>query len=73
MCYAPSKILSLGRGSLEEGADADLAAFDLDNEFTYDKNTSLSKSRNTPFDGWKLYGETILTIMGGKTTYEKLQ
>ena len=73
MCYAPSKILSLGRGSLEEGADADLVVFDLDNEFTYDKNTSLSKSRNTPYDGWKLYGETVLTIMGGKTTYEKLQ
>ena len=73
MCYAPSKILSLGRGSLEEGADADLAAFDLDNEFTFDKNSMLSKSRNTPYDGWKLYGETVLTIMGGKTTYEKLQ
>jgi len=73
MCFAPSKILKLGRGSLEEGADADLAAFDLDNEFTYDKNKCLSKSRNTPYDGWKLYGETVLTIMGGKTTYEKLQ
>ena len=73
MCFAPSRILNLGRGSLEEGADADLAAFDLDNEFTYDKNTCLSKSRNTPYDGWKLYGDTVLTIMGGKTTYEKLQ
>ena len=73
MCYAPSKILSLGRGSLEEGEDADLAAFDLDNEFTFDKESMLSKSRNTPYDGWKLYGETVLTIMGGKTTYEKLQ
>lgn len=73
MCFAPSKILSLGRGSLDEGADADLAAFDLDNEFTFDKNSMLSKSRNTPYDGWKLNGETVLTIMGGKTTYEKLQ
>ena len=32
----------------------------------------LSKSRNTPYDGYKLYGETILTVMGGKITYEKL-
>lgn len=72
MCYNPSNILRLGRGGLEIGDDADLTVFDLDNEFTFDKNKMLSKSRNTPFDGWKLYGETILTMMGGKKTYEKL-
>ena len=73
MCFAPSKILKLGRGGMEPGDDADLAVFDLDHEFVFDKNTMLSKSRNTPYDGWKLYGETLLTIMGGKKTYEKLQ
>ncbi|MBO4604766.1 MAG: dihydroorotase [Clostridiales bacterium] len=73
MCYGPSKILKLGRGGMEPGDDADLAVFDLDHEFVFDKNTMLSKSRNTPYDGWKLYGETLLTIMGGKKTYEKLQ
>ncbi len=73
MSKAPSDILKLGRGTLDIGEDADLALFDLDHEFTFDKNKMLSKSRNTPYDGWKLYGETILTIMGGKITYEKLQ
>ena len=73
MCYAPSRILKLGRGGMEEGDDADLAVFDLDNEFIFDKEKMLSKSRNTPYDGWKLYGETLLTLMGGKKTYEKLQ
>ena len=72
MCYAPSKILNIGRGGLEAGDDADLAVFDLDNEYTFDKEKMLTKGRNTPFDGWKLYGETMLTIMGGKKTYEKL-
>ena len=72
MCYGPSKILKLGRGGMNVGDDADLAVFDLDHEFTFDKEKMLSKSRNTPYDGWKLYGETILTIMGGKVTYEKL-
>ena len=72
MCIAPSNILKLGRGGLNVGDDADLAVFDLDNEFVFDKEKMLSKSRNTPYDGWKLYGETILTIMGGKVTYEKL-
>ncbi len=73
MSKAPSDILKLGRGTMNMGDDADIALFDLENEFTFDKNTMLSKSRNTPYHGWKLYGETILTIMGGKITYEKLQ
>ena len=73
MCYGPSKILKLGRGGMNVGDDADLAVFDLDHEFTFEKDKMLSKSRNTPYDGWKLYGETILTIMGGKVTYEKLR
>ena len=72
MCYNPSKILKLGRGGMNEGDDADLAVFDLDNEFIFDKNKMLTKGRNTPFDGWKLYGKTILTMMGGKKTYEEL-
>ena len=72
MCFGPSGILKLGRGGMNIGDDADLAVFDLDNEFVFEKDKMLSKSRNTPYDGWKLYGETILTIMGGKVTYEKL-
>ena len=73
MCYGPSGILKLGRGGMNVGDDADLAVFDLDNEFVFEKDKMLSKSRNTPYDGWKLYGETILTVMGGKVTYEKLR
>ena len=72
MCFGPSKILKLGRGGMNVGDDADLAVFDLENEFVFEKDKMLSKSRNTPYDGWKLYGETILTVMGGKVTYEKL-
>ncbi|MCR4689522.1 MAG: dihydroorotase [Saccharofermentans sp.] len=73
MSKSPSDILKLGRGTMNIGDDADIALFDLEHEFTFDKNTMLSKSRNTPYHGWKLYGETILTLMGGKKTYEKLQ
>ena len=72
MCYGPSGILKLGRGGMNVGDDADLAVFDLENEFVFEKDKMLSKSRNTPYDGWKLYGETILTVMGGQVTYEKL-
>ena len=72
MCHNPSDLLKLGRGGMNVGVDADLAVFDLDNEFVFDKNKMLSKGRNTPFDGWKLYGRTMLTMMGGKKTYEEL-
>ncbi|MBO4459510.1 MAG: dihydroorotase [Clostridiales bacterium] len=72
MCYNPSRLLGLGRGGMEIGDDADFAVFDLENEFVFDKEKMLTKGRNTPFDGWKLYGETQLTVMGGNITYEKL-
>ena len=72
MCYNPSKLLKLGRGGMETGDDADLAVFDIENEFTFEKDKMLTKGRNTPYDGWKLYGETLLTVMGGNITYEKL-
>ena len=69
----PSKLLSLGRGRLDIGSPADIAVFSLDESFIFDKNTMLSKARNTPFHGYELFGETVLTIRGGKITYEKLR
>ncbi|MCQ2534475.1 MAG: dihydroorotase [Clostridia bacterium] len=72
MCFNPSEILKLGRGGLNEGDDADLTVVDLENEFTFEKDKMLTKGRNTPYDGYKLYGEPVLTIMGGNITYEKL-
>jgi dihydroorotase len=73
LCKNPSKLLSLGRGSLTTGAPADIAVFDLETKFVFDKNKMLSKARNTPFHGYELYGETVLTIRGGRITYEKLR
>ena len=43
MCFAPSNILKLGRGGMNIGDDADLAVFDLDNEFVFEKDKMLSK------------------------------
>ncbi len=73
MAKRPSDILKLGRGTLDIGAPADISCFDLENAFVFDKDKMLSKSRNTPFHGKKLFGKCILTIMGGRTTYEELR
>lgn len=72
MSLNPSKLFGLGRGTLAAGAPADISVFDLDNSFIFDKNKMLSKARNTPFHGYTLYGNTLLTIAGGMITYEEL-
>lgn len=72
MVYNPAKILHLPKRGLEVGDKADVAVFDTENEFVFDKSKMASKGRNTPYDGFKLFGETYMTIMEGNITYEKL-
>ena len=73
MAKGPSDLFDLGRGTLMTGAPADITCFDLENAFVFDKDKMLSKSRNTPFHDQELFGKCILTIMGGRTTYEELR
>ncbi len=68
MAEAPRSIFALG-GGLAAGEKADIAVFDLGNEFTVDPATFLSKGRSTPFEGWRLHGQTILTLVDGRTAY----
>lgn len=68
MAEAPRRIFNLG-GGLEAGAKADIAVFDTDDEFTVDPSTFLSKGRSTPFEGWRLRGQALLTMVGGRIAY----
>ncbi|HUM06162.1 MAG TPA: dihydroorotase [Terriglobales bacterium] len=58
-----------GRGSLGRGSIADVTIFDPKKKWTFEAAGSLSKSRNTPFDGWQLTGKVVATIVGGKIVY----
>jgi dihydroorotase len=58
-----------GRGSLVRGSFADVTIFDPKKKWTFDAAKSLSKSKNTPFDGWQLTGKVVATIVGGKIVY----
>jgi dihydroorotase len=58
-----------GRGTLVRGSDADVTIFDPKKRWTFDASKSLSKSRNTPFDGWQLTGKVVATIVGGVIQY----
>jgi dihydroorotase len=63
---APARLLRLhGKGSLRVGADGDLTVFDVDREWVFDVNESASKSRNSPFSGWRLKGKAVATIANG--------
>ncbi len=67
----PARIFSLtGRGTLVKGAYADVTIFDPKKKWTFDASQSLSKSRNTPFDGWSFTGRAVMTIVDGKVVYE---
>ena len=70
MSEAPRRIFSLG-GGLAEGEAADIAVFDTDREFAVDPATFLSKGRSTPFVGWRLRGDCVLTMSDGRIVYER--
>ena len=69
----PARILALsGKGSLRKGADADVTVIDPDAEWEYRDADVRSKSRNSPFFGWKLRGRAVATIRGGRITHSLL-
>lgn len=71
MTSRPAELFGLPWGTLEIGRDADLTIIDLDNEKEVDPSHFLSKGRNTPFAGWKLYGWPTLTMVGGKIVWSE--
>ena len=73
MSYHPAKILGLeDKGSVSEGKIADLMIFDPEKKYCIDKNTFVSKGKNTPFDGFEVYGEVRYTFVDGKQVYQSL-
>ena len=69
----PALILGLeNKGKICVGADADLTLLDLHKEIIVDVDTFKSKSRNNPFQGWKLKGMPAISIVGGKIAYSSL-
>jgi dihydroorotase len=60
-------VLKLRQGTLSPGADADITIINPAEEWVVDASRLKSKSKNTPFIGWKLKGRAVQTIVGGKT------
>jgi len=68
---APAELLKLDRGTLSPGVHADITLIDPDREWTFDREQSLSLSRNTPFHGMTFRGRAVRTIVGGKTVWSE--
>ena len=66
----PAKLLNLDRGTLAAGVRADITLIDPAAEWTIDAASFRSRSRNTPFDGRRVTGRVVRTIVGGETRFE---
>lgn len=69
LSYNPAKVLGIDRGYLAEGKAADLVIVNTTDEYEIDVNTFLSKGKNTPFHGRKVYGKVLATIIDGEMAY----
>ena len=72
MSTNPARIINQSLGRLKVGGAADITVFDPSLEWTYRAAEGRSKSRNSPFDGWKLKGAATATIVAGRIVYQRL-
>jgi dihydroorotase len=67
----PARLLNLNKGTLGAGVDADVTIFDPEVEWIFQAGDSASKSRNSPFSGWKLKGRAVAAIVAGRTIWSE--
>jgi dihydroorotase len=66
----PAEILGLaGLGRIAVGAEADLTLLNLRQNVVVEAGAFVSLGRNTPFQGWKLKGAPVQTILGGRVVF----
>ncbi len=69
MTANPAKLLNLPYGEIAEGRLADLIVFSDRAEWVVDRKMFLSKGKNTPFEGFKVRGKNLLTVVAGRIVY----
>lgn len=69
MSYHPSQIIHMDRGSLAVGKAADITIIDPNEEYEIRKEEIISKGKNTPFIGKKVFGRVLYTIVDGTVVY----
>ncbi len=69
MTISAAEIIGVDKGHLSVGADADIAIFDTNKEWIVDSEQFLSKGKNSAFNGKKLIGKAVYTIVSGNLKY----
>lgn len=69
MTARPAEILGLETGRIARGAPADLILVDLDYFWQVAERDLRSRSRNTAFEGARLQGKVMRTLVGGRTVF----
>jgi dihydroorotase len=70
MTYKAADVIKKPLGRIKKDAVADLVLIDLDVEWEIQSSEFSSKSKNSPFDGYKVKGRAIRTVVAGKTVFE---
>jgi dihydroorotase len=70
---APAQLIGLNCGRLAPGAPADLVLVDIDAPVLIDADRLASKSKNSPFDGRRLQGLVLLTMVDGRVVHQAAQ
>lgn len=71
MSSKPAELLKLNKGKICPGFEGDLVILNLEESFKVSEENILSKSKNTPFLGWELYGIVDKTIKAGKVIFDR--
>lgn len=66
---APARLFGLPGGTLKPGASADLALVDLDEPWIVSESGIRSRSKNTCFEGARLQGKVLQTMVAGRTVF----
>jgi dihydroorotase len=67
---APARAIGLAAGRLAVGAPADLILVDINAPRLIDASALISKSKNSAFDGRRLQGRVLMTLVDGRVVFE---
>jgi dihydroorotase len=70
MTSRPAAVLGRPLGTLAAGAEADVTVIDPKKRWTVRSARFRSKSRNCPYEGWRLKGRAVATIVAGEVRYQ---
>ena len=70
LTFQPNRIFGLDKGTLKVGKTADITLFDDKEEYSINPSKFKSRSKNSPYEGWKVRGKILRTLVNGKTVFQ---